>query len=409
MKEIQPLEKISQFVKERFNEHHHNELKFHNFELVKKTLAAARLIAGHYNLSEDDRFVLYAALWLKDIGFTEDPRNHEAAGLSIILNFLQTLNLDETVDQRIQRLLGLTPSTQQPLSLIEQIFLDSSTFYFSKKSFSKMNELQRQEQSKLQFRKINKMEWLQQSINLMQDHKYYTEAAQSLMDIKKQRNAALLKSQLPEINEQQVNVLPEDILNHLSASPKKSKEFQEKGIDTLFRIALANNQRISGLADNKARILITVNAIILSAIISLLLKKLDQEPYLSFPTFTLIAVSLVTIILAILAIRPHNSIGKFRQEDLENNDVNILFYGNFYKMDLPDFRYAMLHLIKDNNLIYGALIQDMYGQGHAVGRKYDLLRIAYTIFMFGLTISIIAFVAATIIHYEFSPSISAEH
>jgi hypothetical protein len=406
-KEKQPLEKIRRFVKDRYSNNRHDDLLFHSFEFDQKNIAAARMIAGHYQLSEGDRFVLYAAIWLKHIGYTEDPRDPETSGLTVAENFLHDLSLDEQVPGLIVKLLTINPTSQQPENPIGEIFLDATTSFLGKKSFLKMNELQRKEESRLTYRKIGKTEWVQQWISRMEEHKYYTTVARTLMEDKKQRNLTLLKNQLPEMNTRLNAEVTDHTQGHSLNLLKKDKAFQEKGIDTLFRIALSNNQRISGLADTKARILITVNAIILSAIISLILKKLDEEPCLSLPTFTLITVSLVTIVLAILAIRPHNSPGKFNLEELESNDINLLFFGNFYKMDLPDFRFAMHRVLKDNELIYGALIQDMYGQGQAVGRKYRLLRIAYTIFMFGLTISTIAFVIATIVHYQFSPSLHA--
>jgi hypothetical protein len=158
----------------------------------------------------------------------------------------------------------------------------------------------------------------------------------------------------------------------------------------MFKIASANNQRISAMADNKSRILITVNAIILSAIISLVLKKLDQDTYLAYPTFLLIGVSLVSIVFAILAIRPHDTSGTYLpKSSWKNREVNMLFYGNFHRMGESNSG-PHAWMMEDNEQVYGTLIDDLYGQGAAVGRKYRLLRVAYTVFMFGLVIAMLA-------------------
>ena len=51
----------------------------------------------------------------------------------------------------------------------------------------------------------------------------------------------------------------------------------------------------------------------------------------------------------------------------------------------------------DSDFLYGTLIKDVYSQGVVLGRKYRLLRVAYNVFMFGLIISVLGFIAVFII------------
>ncbi|CAM3710521.1 Pycsar system effector family protein [Mucilaginibacter galii] len=181
---------------------------------------------------------------------------------------------------------------------------------------------------------------------------------------------------------------------------KSSKERPEKGIETMFRVSSANHQRLSDMADNKASIMITVNSIILSAVLSLLLRRLEDQPYLAIPTFMLIAISLVAMIFAILSTRPSIPDGSFSMQDIEQQKVNLLFFGNFYKMSLPDFKTAMQKTMEDSELLYGNLIMDGYAQGIVLGKKYRLLRISYNIFMFGLIASVIAFFVVSVLNVK---------
>jgi hypothetical protein len=164
----------------------------------------------------------------------------------------------------------------------------------------------------------------------------------------------------------------------------------------MFRIAAGNHQKLSNLADNKAHILITVNAIILSAVISLVLRKLAEEPYLIWPAFMQIGVCLLTMAFAILSTRPHLFSGRYTAEQLEHNETNLLFFGNFYKVKKEDYRMAMLEIMEDKDKLYSNLIYDVHGQGIALARKYRLLRKAYTIFIFGLVTASLAFLVATL-------------
>jgi hypothetical protein len=160
-------------------------------------------------------------------------------------------------------------------------------------------------------------------------------------------------------------------------------------IDRLLKVTAGNDHRLSDMADNKAQILITVNSIILSAIISLVLGRLKDTRYLVVPSFILLATSLVTLVLAILATRPSLPKGRFTQSDVTNKKVNLLFFGNFYRMKIKEYNSAMTTTLSDQEYLYQSLLKDEYTQGIVLGRKYRLLRMAYNVFMFGLIIVII--------------------
>jgi hypothetical protein len=66
-------------------------------------------------------------------------------------------------------------------------------------------------------------------------------------------------------------------------------------------------------------------------------------------------------------------------------------------MGLNEFAGGMLKMMGDREFLYGSLIRDVYSQGIVLGRKYKILRVAYNVFMYGLIISVIAFVVATLI------------
>ncbi|MHA4811163.1 Pycsar system effector family protein [Flavitalea flava] len=173
---------------------------------------------------------------------------------------------------------------------------------------------------------------------------------------------------------------------------KKEPKDAGRGIDTVFRIASNNNQRLSIQADNKAHIMITVNSIIISVLLSLLLRKIEDHQNLAIPSIILLTVNLVTIIFSILATRPHIPEGTFTKADLDEKKVNLLFFGNFYNMSLEDYAEGMWQMMGDRDFLYGSLVRDVYYQGIALGRKFKWLRVSYNVFMFGLIISVIAFV-----------------
>jgi hypothetical protein len=178
---------------------------------------------------------------------------------------------------------------------------------------------------------------------------------------------------------------------------KKDKiEKPDRGVDTLFRVTLGNHTRLSGIADSKANILLSVNAIIISIALSSIIPKLDspKNAHLVIPTFIMLISSVTTIIFAILSTRPKVTTGVFTREDIEAKKINLLFFGNFYKMPLAEYDWAMNEMMKDRDYLYSTMIKDLYYLGLVLQRKYTLLRIAYNLFMMGLIITVIAFIIA---------------
>ncbi len=60
-------------------------------------------------------------------------------------------------------------------------------------------------------------------------------------------------------------------------------------------------------------------------------------------------------------------------------------------MTMNEYEWAVKEMMKDNNYLYTSMIRDQYSLGKVIGRKYNLLRVAYTVFMVGLIISSILF------------------
>ena len=151
---------------------------------------------------------------------------------------------------------------------------------------------------------------------------------------------------------------------------------------------------LSAIADNKANIMISINSIILSVLVSVLIRKLEEYPHMTVPAILLTIVCLTTIVFAVLATRPNVSKGKFERMDIINKETNLLFFGNFHRMNLKDYQWGMKEMLQDADYLYGSMIKDIYFLGAVLGKKYRLLRMSYTIFMFGFVLSILGFIIA---------------
>jgi len=393
------LEKVKSFVKEFFHSKDTSKYVYHNLKHTRDVADAVITIINHYQIADVDYIILVSAAWFHDAGYFVDPSQHEIKGAELAADFLRGENVDDAIIQKVKSCIMATKLPQNPHGLLEEILCDADLFHFGTDNFGKRNKLMHEEYNNTHTRQIGKAEWRDKTVAMLENHKYHTDYCRLLLNDQKARNISKLKNKkyedenqpVMEENETQPGIIP------VKDTDKRGNKNDrpEKGIETMFRISSNNHSRLSDMADNKAHILITVNSIILSAVISLVLRKLDNNTFLTVPSFILLCVSLVTIIFSILATRPTIPNGIFTQDDINAKSVNLLFFGNFYKMSLVDYRDAMIKVMNDHDFLYDNLIRDVYSQGIVLGKKYQLLRIAYNIFMFGLTISVIAFIIAS--------------
>ena len=193
-----------------------------------------------------------------------------------------------------------------------------------------------------------------------------------------------------------------DPTTKLSKSELKSRrEAQEKlgtnrGIETMFRSAYRVQMDLTGLADNKANMMISINGIIISIIIAAVAPKLDSNPWLLIPTTIFLLGTLVSIVFAILAARPRVSTTPITLEDLRHSEGNILFFGNFANMTENEFVEGMVDLVQDKTDLYETMIRNIYGLGSVLKMKFALLQIAYTMFMTALILGVLSYIGVFI-------------
>jgi hypothetical protein len=165
-----------------------------------------------------------------------------------------------------------------------------------------------------------------------------------------------------------------------------------RGVETLFRSAYRVQMDLTGLADNKANMMISINGLIISIIIAAVAPKLDANPWLLIPTTIFLLGTLVSIVYAIVAARPRVQSVPITLEDLENSGGNILFFGDFANLSQDDFTAGMIDLIQDKTVLYETMIRNLYGLGSVLKKKFALLKVAYTAFMIALILGVTSFI-----------------
>jgi predicted metal-dependent HD superfamily phosphohydrolase len=407
------LQDAQQFVKHFISSKVDKSFVFHNIDHTLQVVKASEIIGAQNDLSERDHLCLLLSAWFHDTGYANGAYQHEESSQKIVSSFLAGKGIEQEITNIVNNSILATKIPQTPSNLIEQILCDADLFHLGSEDFTARTKLLRQELNNLQDREVDKKEWRQLNIEFLQRHRYFTNYGREVLEPIKQQHLNRLLGKLGkkelQLNAERV-IEPNMVLNPMEPpdpeAPKekdndknrKEKESRsERGIVAMFRIMSDTHTNLSQMADSKANIMISVNTIVLSIMVSLLLGKLQFYPEYIVPTIILVLVCLFAVIYAILATRPNISGGTFTREDILNKQINLLFFGNFFKVELPDYEWAMKEMMNDKEYLYGSMIKDIYFLGVVLARKYKFLRISYNIFMFGLIIAIIAFGAAFVL------------
>ncbi len=379
------LEKTKNFVVELLSNDLSKDYLYHNLRHTLRVVKSTKELLNSVPLSNEEKEVLELAAWLHDTGYTKGSEDHETSSKNITETFLANEGYNPKMISKVASCIMATARFKEPTNILEEILRDADSSHFAQKSYLETSELLREELSLLGIASYTHKEWVEENIKMFRtEHRYYTAYAKENWQTEKDKNLRrLIKEKKTE----------KDIAKKEALKAKYKSESPDRSIQTLFRVTIKNHITLSDIADTKANILLSVNAIIISLAISNLIPKLDNpsNDYLIYPTFIFIAFSIISMVLAVLATRPNVTSGSFTKDDVAKKKVNLLFFGNFHKMKLPDYEWAINELIKDKDYIYSSLTKDLYFLGLVLDKKYKLLRWTYTIFMIGMVVSVIAF------------------
>jgi len=393
------LENVEQYVTSLLTEKLHKHIYFHNLKHTRQVLKAAREIGDKMKINDKEKELIEIAVWFHDTGFTKDYINHEEESAKIAEAFLKEQNYPEDKIKIIKKAILKTSLDTLPESKIEKIIRDADLAHLSKKSGVKRGLLLRKELYFFCNKEFSDEEWLKVDQDFYKNVNYFTEYARENWQPKVKKNISRIEKRIMEIENKDVLAQgkePKDAEELAENVKKKLKKIKttERGVETVFRTTSRNHLRLSSIADTKANTLISVNALIISILISFMVNNLDVRPELLLPTSLLLVVCVATIIFSTFSTRPKVTKLTLTRDDIKKRKGNLLFFGNFYQMALDDFEFGMKELMDDRDYLYSNLTKDIYFLGLVLARKYKFLSIAYNVFMYGIIVSVLFFIIA---------------
>ena len=207
--------------------------------------------------------------------------------------------------------------------------------------------------------------------------------------------------------------------------PKGATPGSAKGIETMFRNACRAELDLIALAATKANIMISLNGLIISALIISGAFIFASSPQFLLPAGVFLVTAAMSIVFALLAASPER-IGLFgavrdwmramtrweagpgdlpdfvnarqtqtqtQTEDAEAR-VNPLIAGNRTHLSEEDYWLRMQQVMGNHDDVYRAMSAQIYWLGQMGNQKLRLLDISYTVFRWGLLLTVLVFFGA---------------
>ncbi len=380
------LQEARQYVYDFLTENLPAEYVFHDYDHAEEVAGISALLAKRAGLPEEENILLQLGAWFHDVGYAQGTDGHEERSASVARKFLEEKGVVEENIQFVEQLIRSTRHDNVPEAVPEKILHDANYSFLGRKRFERRGQLLRLEEERLSGERYTLLEWNRKLLDMQMSTKFHTIWAQEEFSRRRNKNIAEHKENLVKARKTTIR-------------KQTGKDFG-RGVDTIYRVTLRNHINLSSIADGKANMIISINTLVLSILITaasagISLSQLAIGENLKFviPVFILMLTSLTAITFAVFSAMPKVSGQEFTEEDVRQHRVSLLYFGNFLKIPKDEFVSYLRGLKEDQAILYDDLSRDLYNLGQVLQKKYRLLTYAYRVFVGGLALSFIAFLA----------------
>ncbi|MEN0006394.1 MAG: Pycsar system effector family protein [Bacteroidota bacterium] len=380
------------YILRRYNALHDTRLAYHNYQRTNALAALVKEIGERATQQKHTvELAQLGALFLFS-GYLHAPEAPQSFSMQECRTFLQGKNTTEVaISQIVQAMTGVL-ETQIPATAVAQILHDAFNGLTYGPTFFDTSPLQQLEKHLLEGENTPLDVWLASQLEAMRAVKFYTHYGKMKYEDVVSKNILQLQDVLAKAKRKLPDEWEEgdDLLRKFQGLERK---IPTRATQTFFRASYRNHINLSAIADNKANIMISVNTILISVLITFLSYKNigETQPMILLPVIIFLVTGLASLTFAILSARPKVTMLNKNLPNKANLNRNIIFFGNFVQLPLEEYEQAMDAVLRDGELLYGNMVRDLYYLGKVLDKKYRFLSISYNIFMVGLLATVVLF------------------
>jgi class 3 adenylate cyclase/predicted metal-dependent HD superfamily phosphohydrolase len=162
------------------------DLTYHNMKHTVDVVTQAEIIGRGEKIGEEEMLLLKAAALFHDTGFLVELENHEDYSIELAREVMQLYGfLDEQIEE-VCELINVTRKNAEPRNHLEAILKDADLDYLGRSDFLPVSNTLYHEFQSLNG-DMSRGAWNKKQIGFISEHKYYTNTAKELRQVKKER------------------------------------------------------------------------------------------------------------------------------------------------------------------------------------------------------------------------------
>ena len=294
---------------------------YHNFSHALRIKKYADTIGKQTGLTADEMNILRICALFHGAGYVNSYEQYNEESMLIASAYLAGQGLDQQTTGHVSDIIRALKQPQDPKDKIAEVLCDADMMYIATENAIEQIDLLYEETAMLKPNFKKRLAFEKQCIHSFTTHTYFTEYGKTVLQPIKEAAVRRLADRQQR----------RKLLEKKKESLAKKGITYSRGVDTMFRVTARNQINLNSIADNKSNILISVNAIIISIIITMLAGNIGNMSQDIVPILVFLIICLVTIIIAIMSTRPNLVNNKFTKEDIKNKSVDLTFSGILLK------------------------------------------------------------------------------
>ena len=376
-----------QFVLNLFNQKNDSRLVFHSYRQANEIVKNVNSLAQANGSTEGEWEAAVLAGWFYNVGYLFNYQKPAPKSVELADKFLTAHHFTK---EKRSTILGTLKAVHEQASKkpVSQILTDAVNGAVYGLGFFENAPLWQFEREMMLDQKYEPVEWSAYLLEKLRHARFYTSHAKVNYEPLMANHIVALKQRMEkQKRREQTRMVPADRkFNNLE--PRINS-----GVQTFFRTNYRTHINLSAIADQKANIMISVNAILISVVISVVSYRnmTETNPAVLMPVVIFLVTGLASLIFAVLAARPKVTSIINDSTPIEDAKKHLVFFGNFVSLNVEKYEELLEEMFQDTELLYGNLSRDLYYLGKVLDKKYRFLSISYNIFMVGFVATVLTF------------------
>lgn len=384
-----------QYVLNLFNQKNNSMLVYHTYKQTTEIAKMVNVFAEANGAPRSDWETAELAAWFVNIGYLLDYKRPAKKSMEVADKFLSAHQYPEARKKAflntLNEVMHQKPIESGPAQLLSDAI---NAVEFGKDFFENAPRLQTEQELLLNL-KYSPEEWDQYLLQQLMGVRFFSAHAKVNYEPVAASHLVRLKDRIENWKKS----------NREEIEEKKKKETTQQSISgkdvsptSFWVINYHNHMRLSSLADNKAHVMIGINALLIMLVIGMILysKATYNNTALLMPAFLFVATGLGALVCAVLAVKPRVTSVVHEATPLHEAKRNIMFFGNFVSLDLKKFEQFLEEVMNDKALLEHNFISDLYHLGKVLDEKFRYLSYCYALFLFGFAASVLTFLVVLV-------------